>query len=134
MVLHYDTLKVKLFKDIHVQDAIKLLEKEFYETPSLDKNKFDLNPTVSAISSRQFERYFKTIFGKRLTKGWKKFYERYPGSHGVFEFSKVVYNDNYACFYVGRHSNNLSGSGDLVIARQINGKWSILTYVNIWMS
>lgn len=134
MVLHYDTMKMKLFKDDHVKTLLKQLEKYFFETPSLDKSKFKLAPTVSMITNRQFKRYFKTFFGRRTDKGWKRFYRKHPGSHGVFEFSKVVYVDNYACFYVGRHSNGLSGSGDLVIARRLNGEWKIVTSVNIWMS
>lgn len=134
MVLHYDTLKIRLFKDDHVKDALMQLEKEFFETPSLDKSKFNLTPTVLTITNGKFESYFKRIFGRQIDKGCKRFYKKHPGSHGVFEFSKIVYNGNYACFYVGRHSNGLSGSGDLVIARRLNGEWSIVTYVNIWMS
>jgi len=134
MVLHYDTLKMKLFNDDHVKAALKQLEKEFFETPSLDKSKFHLTAKVSSITNQQFKNYFKTIFGKRIDKGWKRFYKRHPGSHGVFEFSKVIYANNYACFYVARHSNGLSGSGDLAIARIVNGEWRIVTFVNIWMS
>jgi len=134
MVLHYDTMKIRLFKDEKVKNALKQLENEFFETPSLDKTKFNLTPTVSTITNGQFEGYFKTIFGRRTDKGWKKFYKKHPGSHGAFEFSKVVYADNYACFYVGRHTNGLSGSGDIVIARRLNGEWNIVISVNIWIS
>ena len=134
MALNYDTLKIRLFKDDHVKEALKQLEKEFFDTPSLDKSKFNLTPTVSTITNGQFKSYFKTIFGRQIDKGWKTFYKKHPGSHGVFEFSKIIYKDNYACFYAGRHSNGLSGSGDLVIAKRLNGQWSIITYVNIWMS
>ena len=134
MVLHYDTMKIRLFKDNHVKNALRQLEEEFFETPSMDKSKIKLTPTVSTITNGQFESYFKTIFGRRNDKGWKNFYKKHPGSHGVFEFSKIVYKDNYACFYVGRHSNGLSGSGDLVIVRRLKDEWSIVAYVNIWMS
>lgn len=134
MVLHYDTMKMRLFKDDYVKNVLKQLEKEFFETPSLDKSKFNLALTVSTITNGQFRSYFKTVFGSRIDKGWKKFYKKHPGSHGVFEFSKVVYADNYACFYVGRHSNGFSGSGDLVIAKRLNGEWHIITSVNIWMA
>lgn len=134
MMLHYDTMKMGLFKDDQIKNGLKQLEKDFFETPSLDKSKFDLTPTVSTITNGQFKSHFKTIFGWRTDKGWKKFYKKHPGSHGVFEFSKVVYADNYAFFYVGRHSHGLSGSGDLVIVRRVKGEWNIVTSINIWMS
>lgn len=134
MSLHYDTMKIRLFKDKSVRNAIISLEKEFYDTPLLDNSGFNLGPTVKKITKRQFESYFNTPFGRKIDKGWRKFYKNHPGSHGVFEFSKIVYSGNYACFYVGRHSNGLSGSGNLVIARKLNGDWNIVTYVNVWMS
>jgi len=134
MVLHYDTMKIRLFKDDRVRSVLRQLEKGFFETPSLDKSQFKLTPKVSTITNGQFKNYFKTVFGRRIDKGWKRFYRKHPGSHGVFEFSKVVYKDNYACFYVGRHSNRLSGSGDIVIASRLNEEWNIVTSVNIWMS
>jgi hypothetical protein len=134
MSLHYDTMKIRLFNDRRLRDAIRSLEKEFYESPLLDKSKFNVDPAVTMITKREFENYFKTPFGRKIDKGWREFYKKHPGSHGVFEFSKIIYSVDYACFYVGRHSNGLSGSGDLVIARKTNGDWSIITYVNIWMS
>ncbi|MGC3946390.1 MAG: hypothetical protein QM762_18030 [Chryseolinea sp.] len=134
MVLHYDTMKIRLFNDAKVKDVLKQLERDFFETPSLDENKFVLTTTVSAITNREFKSYFKKGFDRRTDKGWKKFYKKHPGSHGVFEFSKIVYADYYACFYVGRHSGGLSGSGDIVIAKRRNGEWDIITSVNIWMS
>jgi hypothetical protein len=134
MFLRYDTLKIRLLNDNHIADAMRSLEKEFYETPLLDKNKFNLNPPVTTITKRQFENYFKTLFGRKIEKGWRKFYKKHPGSYGVFEFSKITYSDNYACFYIGRHSNGLSGSGDIVIARKLYGDWSIITYMNVWRS
>lgn len=132
--LHYDTMKMRLFNDDRVKSALTQLEEKFFDTPSLDNTKFNLIPTVSTITNRKFKGYFKTVFGRRIDKGWEKFYKKHPGAHGVFEFSKIVYADNYACFYVGRHSNGLSGSGDIVIARRVNGEWRIVTSVNIWMS
>ncbi|HMV11145.1 MAG TPA: hypothetical protein PK325_04535 [Cyclobacteriaceae bacterium] len=130
MVLHYDTVKIKLFKDYRVKNALRQLETEFFETPSLDKAKFTLTSEVSAIANKEFKSYFR----RRIDRGWKKFYKSHPGALGVFEFSKVVYADTYACFYVGRYSNRLSGSGDIVIAEQLNGEWSIVTSVNSWMN
>lgn len=136
MVLRYDTSKIRLFKDSQLRDAIRLLEKEFYETPKLDETKFnlDLTPAMFGITDQKFKGYFRTIFGKRIDKGWKKFYKRYPGSHGVYEFSKIAYRGEYACFYMGRHSNGLSGSGDMIIAKKLKGNWTVINVVNIWMS
>lgn len=135
MMLHYDSVKLRLFKNNDVINAIRMLEMQFLETPSLNKAGFKLSPQVSTITARRFERFFKTLFGRRIDLGWKRFYKKYAGSHGVFEFSKIVYSGNFACFYAGRHSGSLSGSGDLVIAeKNRGGNWSIASYVNVWMN
>jgi hypothetical protein len=112
MTLHYDTTKIRLLKDEHVRNTIRLLEKEFYATPTLDENRFLLNTTTKTITGKKFQSYFKTIYGRRkVDKGWKKLYKKYPGAQGIFEFSQIIYEADYACFYVARHSNGLSGSG-----------------------
>lgn len=134
MLLNYDTTKIKLFKDSHIRKGILSLEEEFYNTPTLDKNNFSLKPTVLTISNKKFQKYFKTIFGKNIEKGWRKFYNKYPGTHGIFEFPKILYEGKYAIFYVARHSNLFSRGGDLVIMQMRNDTWEIVTYVNIWMS
>jgi hypothetical protein len=69
----------------------------------------------------------------KINKGWKSFYEKYPGAHGVFEFSKIIYSGNYACFYAARYSGDFSARGDIVIMQKENGLWRILTYFNVWM-
>lgn len=133
MWLRYDSAKIELIRDYNVREALMSLEKEFYETPTLDKNSFSLEPTTYALSHRRFKRFFKSIFEKKIDKGWKKFYKRYPGSYGVFAFSKVVFSGNYACFYTERRSNGLSARGDLVIAKRIDTNWALF-YLNIWMA
>lgn len=133
-VLFYDEVKIKLFRDEEIRKGIISLENKFFETPVLEANKFILEPKVIAISNKKFKSYFKTLFGRRILKGWKKFYKKYSGAHGIFEFSKVIYEGDYALFYVGRHCNGLCGSGDLVIMKKSNDKWDIVTYLNIWMA
>jgi hypothetical protein len=132
--LHHDTTKIRLFKNEQIRQGIMALEQEFYQTPTLDENKFDLEPTVVGIPSRKFQSFFKTILGRRIEKGWERYYKKYPGSHGIFMFSKIIYEGDYAIFYAGRRSNGLSGSGDLIIMEKNNDNWSITTCINIWMA
>lgn len=132
--LHYDTTKIRIFKNEQIRQGIMALEQEFFQTPTLDESKFDLEPIVKGISSRKFQSFFKTIIGRRIEKGWERFYKKYPGSHGIFMFSKIIYEGDYAIFYAGRRSNGLSGRGDLIIMEKNNDNWSIITYINAWMA
>ena len=132
--LRYDTTMIELFKHNHVKAALMRLEQQFYDTPILEEGKFDVGVEVNSMSIRQFDRYFRGISGNRIDNGWKKIYRKYPGSYGVFEFSKIIYEGEFACFYVGRRSGGLSGSGDLIICRRTSNDWVIARVVNIWMS
>lgn len=134
MAVHYDTSKIRVLKNEHVKRAIKSLGEIFLDTPKLDGRSLMLRPATITITNQQFQNYFKSKSGRQIEKGWKKFYRQHRGAHGVFEFSKIAYEDEYACFYVGRHSSPLSGSGDVVIMKKRNGNWEVIAYINLWVS
>lgn len=133
-VLRYDPIKISLCKDENFKAALINLEKSFFETPSLEKDKFKIKATPKLITFEQFKELFNSSTKKTNAKGWKYFYKLYPGSHGIFEFSKIIYQGNFACFYVGRHSGGLSGSGDIIVLKKINDSWQLITYFNLWVS
>jgi len=130
----YDSLKIKLFKDSFVKNAITTLEKDFFETPILDEGEFKLNCKTRTISQEEFQNLFTGKKKHRVDIGWDKFYKMFPGAHGIFKFSKIIYSGEYACFYASRSSGGLSGRGDIVVMKKDNDMWRILTYINIWMS
>ena len=134
MVMHYDTVKLRLCNDESFRKAIFELEKDFFNTPTLDEQRFTIKTRTKAMTAQQFQELFGKKTGKGIDKGWKRFYTLNPGSHGIFEFSKIFFAGNYACFYVGRHSNGLSGSGDIIVMQKDNNIWRILVYFNIWMA
>lgn len=130
----YDSLKIRLFWDPFVKNAIISLEKAFFETPTLDAGQFILNYKTKTLSQGEYENLFTGKKKHRVDKGWARFYKMFPGAHGVFKFSKIIYSGDYACFYAGRSSGGLSGRGDIVVMKKTNDMWRILTYINIWMS
>jgi hypothetical protein len=132
--MNIDDQDTSLIRGEEVIAGVAMLEKQFFETPALTADHILLKTTVKTLTNKQFNRYFTALFGKRIDRGWKRFYRKHPGAHGIFEFSQVVYNGGYACFYVGRHSNSLSGSGNLVIAQETNGIWNVIKYFRIWVS
>jgi hypothetical protein len=71
--LHYDTVKIRLFKDKSVRDAIILLEKEFYDTPLLDNSKFNLRQTVKAITRDSLKIISILFFVETLIKAGESF-------------------------------------------------------------
>jgi len=70
-------------------------------------------------------------------KNWKLFYEKYPHSAGIFNFSDVRYYlaDKSICIvYYSRHQQALSAYGRIAILTKENGKWVIKYRVELWIS
>ncbi len=134
MTVHYDTLAMRLIRTEQIKNGLINLETVFYDTPTLNDKEFKSKTPVTTISDKKYHAYFKTLFGRDIDKGWKRFYKQNRDVLGVYEFSKIVYADNYAILYVGHHGGGLFGSGDIVILNKVNDKWIIVKYLNIWMS
>lgn len=134
MLVNYDTLKLRLCADEYFRNAIFQLQKEFFNTPTLNEQRFLIAPAMKAMTAKQFRKLFGKNTSKDIDKGWKQFYKMNPGSHGIFEFSNIFYSGNYACFYRGRRSNGLAGSGDIVVMQRDNNLWRILIYFNLWVA
>jgi len=134
VTVHYDTLAMRLIRDEKIKSGLIKLESDFYATPTLNGIAFKSKTPVTTITDKKYQAYFKTLFGRDIEKGWKRFYKQNPDVLGVYEFSKIIYADNYAVLYVGHHAGGLFGAGDIVILNKINDKWIIVKYMNIWMS
>ena len=67
---------------------------------------------------------------------WRKFYKKYPGSGGLFQFSNILYSQNgeTAIFYHSILRNGLNGHGALVIMTNINGEWKLKYHINFWQA
>ncbi len=80
------------------------------------------------------EQEVKEIF--RDSQGWKRFYERYPGSQGIMEFSRVGFNSDLtqALVYVGNQSDWLAGAGYYVLLVKEGGTWVVRNRIMVWIS
>lgn len=67
---------------------------------------------------------------------WKRFYKKYPGSGGLFEFSNVCYSPDgkEAIFYHSLHRGGLNAHGALTIMKNVNGEWEIKYHINFWQA
>ena len=92
------------------------------------KNSFNLNVKTFLINKSPFKKHSKN--------SWKKFYEKYPGSGGLFTFSNIYYSqDNkIAVFYHSHKRNGLNGHGALTIMENINGEWKIKYQTYLWQA
>jgi hypothetical protein len=90
----------------------------------------DLNQPYKTILLNKFP-----IRQKSIEKGWKNFYKKYPGSGGVFSFSKISYytkNKITAIFYYWVKHNGLNGHGAIAIMEKINGEWQMKYKSYLW--
>ena len=133
-LLFYDTATIKLIESPSIKEGLLTLEQQFLKTPNLDETKFNLKLDVSTIPKHQFDEYFKSKSGNKVTKGWKKFYRKNPYVFGIYGLSKIIYVDNYALFYMEHSAYGLFGSGDIIILQNNDEDWKIIKTLNIWKS
>lgn len=72
---------------------------------------------------------------KSVKKDWGKFYKKYPGSGGIFSFSKIKYyglDKNTAIFYYWRKQGGLSGHGALAVMTKSGGEWGLKYKIYLW--
>ncbi len=94
------------------------------------ENKFISPIPVQLIAKKVFDTYLK----KNINKGWKHFYTAFPGSEGVFEFSKITYSDSKdrAVTYRAIRRNGLNGNGALLVLEKIGNDWKVKYNFNLW--
>jgi len=93
------------------------------------------------ILTDYFNQSYKTVIIKKfpirqksIEQDWKFFYEKYPGSGGIFSFSKIKYykEDTTAIVYYWVRRNGLNGHGALAVMTKINGEWQMEYKTYLW--
>lgn len=122
--------RVSTEKDL--RDVIVQLTSDKSEHPKIDAELLTTQSIeIETITDKTFNSFFRN--SKRIDKGWKRIKKKY-GTDKVVEFSQVNYNGQFASTYYGIHCGSLCGAGNIVIFERINGKWRILTEINLWMA
>jgi hypothetical protein len=94
------------------------------------------------ILANNFNEIYKTVLIKKfpirrksVQEDWKNFYEKYPGSGGIFSFSKIVYytaDKTTAIFYYWHRRNGLNGHGALGLMTKTGGEWQLKYKTYLW--
>jgi hypothetical protein len=95
---------------------------------------FELSDQLQ-ISCRTFILERNPIKSNNSKTDWDQFYQRYPGSAGIFSFSRVLYygrNWSTAIVYFWHRRYELNGHGALAILQKLNGKWNIQYKTYLW--
>jgi hypothetical protein len=91
--------------------------------------------------TNNFNQTYKTILIKKfpvrrksIQQDWKAFYEKYPGSGGIFSFSKIKYyrENTTAIVYYWVRRNGLNGHGALAVVTKINDEWQMEYKTYLW--
>jgi hypothetical protein len=91
-------------------------------------NQFNKRPVVFLVKKLPIKRH-------SIDKDWKTFYRKYPGSGGIFAFSKITYysaarNNAITYYWIRRHG--LNGHGALVVLEKVNNEWKIKYKTYLW--
>ncbi|MGI4886338.1 MAG: hypothetical protein ACRYFR_15385 [Janthinobacterium lividum] len=94
------------------------------------EKKFSISAPVQLVTKSIFDNYLK----KNVAKGWKRFYKNFPGSEGIFEFSRITYSNSKdrAVVYCAIRRNGLNGNGALLIFEKIGTEWKMKYKFNLW--
>ncbi|HEV8504694.1 MAG TPA: hypothetical protein VGQ53_04810 [Chitinophagaceae bacterium] len=88
-----------------------------------------------------FNQKYKTVFlekfpirPKSVQKDWNSFYKKYPGSGGIFAFSRIKYysDDSIAIVYYWVKRAGLSGHGALAVLTKNNNEWQMKYKTYLW--
>ncbi len=91
--------------------------------------------------TNDFNQAYKTVLIKKfpirrksIQQDWKNFYEKSPGSGGIFSFSKIKYytEDTTAIVYYWVRRNGLNGHGALAVMTKNNGEWQMKYKTYLW--
>jgi hypothetical protein len=99
-------------------------------------------PSNAFELSEKFEIPCKAIMLERYPiktnsshEDWDHFYKKFPGSGGIFAFSRVLYyqeNRSTAIVYFWHRRYDLNGHGALVILKKQNEGWKIQYKTYLW--
>jgi hypothetical protein len=96
------------------------------------EKKFKIPVTYDMLEEIKYQEFFD----EGPTKGWKKFYKRYPKSSGFLRFSRVAFDlsNQLAYVYTEHACGGLCGSGAILQMKKTNGIWVLKAEKNIWVS
>lgn len=121
--------KVPGLKTVHSQVYRAFLDANLH--PSSFHRFFTLPMPYQIVTSSEMH----SIFG---TPGdvWGRYYEKYPGSSGLFRLSRVGFNSDgtQAAFYISNHCGGLCGGGHFVIMEKVDASWKVMQEVQVWVS
>ena len=82
------------------------------------------------ISHDEYDYFFN---GENDTKNWNSFYNYYPNSFEVIQFSRIGFNNNFTEAVVNHQQYNNNGNGQFTInyLSKANGIWEIQIYQNV---
>ncbi len=105
--------------------------KQLNRQPELLEPRFLTRVPVTLITKQDLDDIFRDG-----VNGWRIFYDRYPNSQGVMEFSRVGFNvgRTQALVYVGNQVGPLAGEGVYLMLVKENGVWIPGKQVSAWIS
>lgn len=94
---------------------------------------FDLPVSYVLVTNKEVERFFSK---GGVGGGWKRFYDEYPNSSGIINFSHVGFNPEMTQAYVatGKGCGGLCGAGYDVLLTKKDGVWNVQSKIMTWVS
>jgi hypothetical protein len=112
------------------QATIEAFRKANSQQASLHRS-FHSSLDYDLVDERQLEPIFKKGGG-----WWDAYYKQFPHAQGILTFSRVGFNSDatQALLYYSNRCGGLCGAGEYVVMVKRDGRWSIGTEIEMWVS
>ena len=115
-------------------ETLDSFQKRNQQHQAIDCTKLALSVPCKVLDDEVHDEIFAN--DKDLWDNWNHFYEKYPGSQGIMEISRVGFNTegSEAFVYVGNVAHDLVGAGFHVLLVRKDGIWVIHSKEMTWIS
>lgn len=128
---HNEAFKDKLIQKPNLKIAMRDFLNNLDNQPKIKSENINIeNIHITSISSKKYDSFFKK---HDVGNGWKEIEKTYK-TKLILEFSRITYNQNFACVYYSIHCGGTCGDGSVIILEKINNEWTILNIINLWES
>jgi len=80
--------------------------------------------------------YLEKKFSVNSSDDWNNYYDQFPGSAGIFEFSAIKYDEQgkTAIFYYSHRRQGLNAHGCVVVMKRTHGIWVFDYQIYLWQA
>lgn len=119
-------------------ETVASIQNQNQQSQAIECKKLELSVPCTILAQRAFRELFDADDEQPHTfeDNWDRFYEKYPGSQGIMQLSRVGFDTkgSQVLTHVGNQSRALAGAGYYVLLVRKDDTWVIHSKLRTWQS